>query len=272
MRCNICESETILKFQTIVLKKYNVQYFQCTKCNFIQTEQPYWLDEAYDNAITDTDIGLISRNIEYSEVVAKITYNHFNPKAKFLDYGGGYGMFVRLMRDKGFDFFRQDKYCKNLFSQYFDINDLPINERKFELITAFEVFEHIENTQELLNELFYFSDTILFSTLLQPENFNEPSDWWYVAARQGQHISLFSLNSLQILAEKYKCNLYTDKHSLHILTHKTFLENPFAPSQKDSFITRKLKQLLKISVKNEKIIQNNSLLQKDVEYLNRKFD
>jgi hypothetical protein len=50
---------------------------------------------------------------------------------------GGYGMFVRLMRDGGFDFHREDPLCDNLFAQGFDRQD----DGTFELVTAFEVFE-----------------------------------------------------------------------------------------------------------------------------------
>ena len=64
----------------------------------------------------------------------------FDPKAKFLDYGGGYGMLVRLMRNYGFDFYYFDKYCQNLFANGFDLKDSACS--RFELLTAFELFEH----------------------------------------------------------------------------------------------------------------------------------
>ena len=63
--CLICNHEIKKIFNTDVLNKYKVDYFQCLNCNFIQTEKPYWLDEAYSDAITKLDIGIIYRNINF---------------------------------------------------------------------------------------------------------------------------------------------------------------------------------------------------------------
>ncbi len=38
----------------------------------------------------------------------------------FLDYAGGYGVFTRLMRDIGFDFYWHDPYTQNLFANGFE--------------------------------------------------------------------------------------------------------------------------------------------------------
>jgi hypothetical protein len=45
-------------FRHTVLRKYDVQYFQCGGCGFLQTETPYWLDEAYSSAIVTADTGI----------------------------------------------------------------------------------------------------------------------------------------------------------------------------------------------------------------------
>ncbi len=42
--------------------KYEVQYYRCPECYFAQTEDPYWLDEAYQNALNLSDTGLLFRN------------------------------------------------------------------------------------------------------------------------------------------------------------------------------------------------------------------
>jgi hypothetical protein len=105
-------------FNTDVLNKYKVDYFQCLNCNFIQTEKPYWLDEAYSDAITKLDIGIIYRNINFSNTITQFFKNNlFSSDGIYLDYGGGYGIFVRMMRDKGFNFYRQDVFCNNLFAK-----------------------------------------------------------------------------------------------------------------------------------------------------------
>src|SRR6187551_714050 len=139
VKCKICASATSDLFSAKVLGKYDVKYFKCNNCGFVQTQEPYWLQEAYSSAITVQDIGLVSRNYLYAQICRSIIKLFFSRKTKFLDYGGGYGMFVRLMRDKGFDFYRYDTYCKNMFAEGFDDK----GELDYELITAFEVFEHL---------------------------------------------------------------------------------------------------------------------------------
>jgi hypothetical protein len=44
----------------------------------------------------------------------------FDANNRFIDYGGGYGLFVRLMRDAGFDYYWFDKFCDNVLSKGFE--------------------------------------------------------------------------------------------------------------------------------------------------------
>ena len=59
MNCKICNTPSVEFVTKQVLTKYNVKYYRCSSCQFIQTEEPYWLDEAYNKAITKLDIGLV---------------------------------------------------------------------------------------------------------------------------------------------------------------------------------------------------------------------
>jgi 2-polyprenyl-3-methyl-5-hydroxy-6-metoxy-1,4-benzoquinol methylase len=199
-----------------VLGKYDVKYFKCDACDFIQTEEPYWLGEAYGNAITQLDLGLVYRNEYLSSVVTTIINSFFNTGTQFLDYGGGYGLFVRMMRDRGFEFYRQDIYCENLFAKYFDITDLPPSS-KFDMLTAFEVFEHLPEPIAEMKKMLSYSDTILFTTELQPAEPNALKNWWYFTPETGQHVSLYSRKSLNKLAEKFNLHLLSH-NNLHLLS------------------------------------------------------
>src|SRR5688572_15218026 len=121
MHCKICAGTSEPFAVATVLEKHQVQYFVCSHCGFVQTEEPYWLEEAYSEAITRADIGLVGRNVLGSEQVKLLILAFFNDRGKFLDYGGGYGMFVRLMRDAGLNFYLYDQYCENLFAKGFDV-------------------------------------------------------------------------------------------------------------------------------------------------------
>ena len=118
--CRICTFSVSEVFSANLLKKYSVKYFQCSKCGYVQTEDPFWLEEAYYSSINDSDTGMMMRNLWHRNVTTTLIYFLFNTKGQFLDYGGGYGVFVRLMRDIGFDYYWQDKYRENLFAQGFE--------------------------------------------------------------------------------------------------------------------------------------------------------
>jgi len=105
MHCIICRKESQQFFKAKILDKYEIKYYYCLECGFINTEKPYWLDEAYKNPINKTDTGILSRNINLSRITSLIIYFNYDKKGVFLDYAGGHGTFTRLMRDIGFDFF-----------------------------------------------------------------------------------------------------------------------------------------------------------------------
>ncbi|MCC3567089.1 MULTISPECIES: methyltransferase domain-containing protein [unclassified Microcoleus] len=218
LKCKVCESDSHHFAMGKVMGKYDVDYFQCSNCGFVQTEEPYWLDEAYSQPIASSDVGLAFRNLSFSQITQILLFNFFNHQAKFLDYGGGYGLFVRLMRDGGFDFYWLDKFCQNIFAQGFEIDSVTNNQ--FELVTAFEVFEHLVHPIDDLKELFKISRNILLSTELLPESNPKPDEWWYYVLHEGQHVSLYTAKSLSILAAKFNLNFYSNGSSLHLITEK----------------------------------------------------
>ena len=223
--CKICRSETNVIFNAEVLHKYDVQYFQCNSCEFIQTEHAYWLSEAYSNAITSQDIGLLYRNYFTLPLLRTIIKLYFDKNKKFVDFGGGYGVLVRLMRDSGFDTYRSDKYCENLFAAGFD--DGVAGER-YELLTSFEVFEHLDDPLREVAKMLEFSDNIFFSTEIQPRrDIQKPDNWWYIMPETGQHIALYSLKSLECLAKKLGLNFYTNGVNYHLFTKKTLNKSVF---------------------------------------------
>lgn len=147
----------------------------------------------------------------------------YSSKKRFLDYGGGYGLFVRMMRDKGYNYYIRDQYCQNIFVRNFAIKELKDN-NKFELVTAFEVFEHFTNPIDEIAKFFEYSDSILFSTTLQPlKKIESIADWWYFVPETGQHVSFYSYNTLKFIASKFDVYLYSNGRNLHVISKKKFL-------------------------------------------------
>jgi len=224
MQCKICKSPASLLGTYEIIGKYSVRWFRCQTCGFTQTEEPFWLKEAYSCPINKTDVGVISRNVTNAHIANAVIVFFFNPAARFLDYGGGYGIFCRMMRDKGFDFYRYDKYCQNIFAAGFDKDDL--SDIRFELVTAFEVFEHFSDPLVDIDGLFELSSNIFFSTVLLPEANPKPGEWWYYGLEHGQHIALYTEESLRYFAKSKGLNLYSNGKNYHLFSKKKL--SPFA--------------------------------------------
>lgn len=229
MKCKICNSYSNCAFTIQVLKKYDAKYFKCNNCGYLFVENPFWLDEAYQDSINISDTGLIDRNISFSKILAVLIYFNFNSGGKFLDYAGGYGIFTRLMRDIGFDFYWQDIYTQNLLAKGFeaDVN----HDIKYELITAFEVFEHLVDPKEEITRMLQQSDTIVFSTELLPNDMPEPGKWWYYGFEHGQHISFYSKTTFKWLADYFGLKYYYI-NGVHFLTSKKINYSAMAVEKK----------------------------------------
>lgn len=279
--CKICNSNLTKIFTGKILNKYSVDYFHCDKCLFIQTEEPYWLDEAYNSgAISALDVGILSRNlilINRTKIILSKLFPNLN-NLTGVDYGGGHGIFVRMIRDLGFNFYRQDMYAENLYARYFDVNDLP-KSKKYDILTAFEVLEHLPNPIEEIKKMFNYADILLFSTELQPSNdLNELENWWYMAFETGQHVSFYNKTTFQEIAKIFNAYYYTDSINLHIVSRTKFLENPFTP-EKTTPIKKTIIQRIvsKINNKvnrgaavNSSYVNPESLTMVDFEYVKNK--
>lgn len=216
MQCKICKTEIKKCFSEKIMHKYVVDYFHCSNCDFVQTEEPYWLNEAYSRPINLSDTGYMKRNLFNSKRLTILLYLLFGKNGRYLDYAGGYGVFVRLMRDIGFDFFWDDKFTKNLFSADFKWDQ----NSNIDAITLFEVFEHFSDPITEIKTLLKISDTLIFSTDLHPNPLPKPKDWYYYGLDHGQHIAFYSRKTFELIAKKFNLNYYNLNSSFHILSKK----------------------------------------------------
>lgn len=221
MTCSICKQKSERLFSGKILGKYNIDYFHCTTCGFTETEKPrYWLEEAYDSPMNLSDTGVLERNIYFSHKVSALIHNFFDINAQYLDYSGGYGVFTRLMRDIGYDFYWNDPYTKNLLARGFEYD--PGKQKKIELLTTFEVFEHLVDPVKEISDMLKVADTVVFSTQLVPEPIPAPSEWWYYGLEHGQHISLYRPETLTYIANKLGVDVFSHGE-FHMFTKKKLI-------------------------------------------------
>ena len=232
--CPICQGKSEVVFSATILGKYKIDYFYCEICGFLQTEKPFWLDEAYSHAISDLDTGLVGRNLRVAKIFTCILYNLFSHEGRYVDVGGGHGLLTRLMRDIGFDYYWIDKYCDNLFARGFEATPmvLPVT-----ALSSVEVFEHIHEPISFIQEYFeaFKTRTIIFTTVTF-EGEPPPIDWWYYALDSGQHISFYQKRTLAYIARYLGCKYYFVVGDFHILTDNLLNETYLNIFKKDILI------------------------------------
>ncbi len=89
---------------------------------------------------------------------------------------------------------------------------------QFELLTAFEVFEHLVDPLAEVEQMLRLSPNILFSTFLVPQATPTIDEWWYYGPEHGQHVSLYTREALRRLGEHFGLRLISNGRFMHLLT------------------------------------------------------
>ena len=80
--CRLCHGPTAFLFCQRVLHRHDVPYFRCANCDLIQSEEPWWLGEAYSSAICSFDTGAIARNMLVRLTTAIAWLLNITPQSK----------------------------------------------------------------------------------------------------------------------------------------------------------------------------------------------
>lgn len=214
MSCPICGAPESPFAEALVRGRHPARYLRCEACGYVRVENPHWLQEAYaDHALDALDTGIAARNIDLAERTAALLAWHWPDTGTCLDHGGGSGLLVRLLRDRGYDFRWRDPYCQNLFARGFEAEPGA----RYGVLTAFEVIEHLPDPLASLHAWSQEADTLILSSELLPAHDNRPGQWHYYMLEGGQHIGFFSVPALQALARRLGLRLASDGRWLHVL-------------------------------------------------------
>lgn len=181
----------------------SIEYVLCTRCGFsFAPEFAHWSLDQFAERIYNDQYVLVDPDYVHARPLgnaANLT-EMFGGSAgaiRHLDYGSGAGALVKELGKSGWNSASYDPFV----DRDVRLEDLG----QFDLITAFEVFEHVADVQQLmrnLRSLLRPGGVVFFSTLLSNGNIQLGArlTWWYASPRNG-HISLFSRNSLALLAK-----------------------------------------------------------------------
>lgn len=229
--CPICKT-ACLPFDVVDLNKsceeprgkyltpaeYPIYYFLCGACGFCFAPEMYTWDldkfEAliYNNQYVLVDPDYLDTRPRANAKNLQTMFPNLPSTVRHLDYGGGNGLFAQLLRESNWESVSYDPFI--------DRNTSPKQLGKFDLITAFEVFEHVPDVQSLmanLRSLLSKDGLVLFSTLLSDGNIQprQRLSWWYASPRNG-HVSLYSRKSLAILAQDSGFNFGSFNDGFHV--------------------------------------------------------
>ncbi len=215
--CKVCRSKTrlfdILDFgrQCSISPIYPdgllgipVFYHQCEKCGFVFTtffdsfESQHWKEFIYneDYARIDPDYTGV-RSSRNARVVKAAIGSWWHRDSIGCDYGGGKGYLAERLRKYSLKFDSVDP---------FDISLTTVAPGDYSMVSAFEVIEHFSDPTASFNQLNKLCNKerclLLISTTLIDKKLapGQLSSWWYAAPRNG-HISLYSKQSMEWLAQ-----------------------------------------------------------------------
>lgn len=193
-----------------------VRYHLCDRCGFcFAPELLSWSFEQFERQIYNDDYGKVDPDYKRERPLGNaglVDQLFGKSKVSHLDYGGGSGLLSETLRGRGWSSRSYDPFV----DRELRVADLG----KFDLVTAFEVFEHVPDIAALVEDLRMLvgpDGVILFSTLLSDGEIGRgrPLTWWYASPRNG-HISLFSKESLRLCLNKAGFNHASASANLHL--------------------------------------------------------
>jgi SAM-dependent methyltransferase len=195
----------------------SVHYCSCNSCGHIWTAcLDDWSDSDFQRNIYNDDYVLADPPFTYDRPARNAAMiddmvGEFRKGLAILDWGGGNGLMARMLAGRGY---------RNVISYDPFYGDNPLTPGlPFDLVTCFEVIEHVPDQRTLFADLASHvapDGALLFSTLVQPADIEELRlGWWYARPRNG-HIRLHSRESLELCLSREGLRLKSLSDEIHV--------------------------------------------------------
>ena len=165
--CPLCNGN---EYDKIATEWGRLRIVKCTECSLIyvsprlrEPEKTYW--GAKENYLKEAALIFegkkkSNRDVNYNADLQKI--KKLKPKGNFLDVGTNMGLFLRLARNQGWRLFgiepsptlseiAREKFELDVFTGY--LNENKFADSFFDIVTIIDVFEHIPNPLDMLQDV-----------------------------------------------------------------------------------------------------------------------
>ncbi len=202
--------------ENIGMNNKKIDYYYCYYCHFMfAPEMCNWgagefKEKIYNEHYHIVDPHSVSFRANHNQTMIMNNFPHLKSDIKHCDYGAGNGLLSQLLRDSG--------YVSKAFDPFYGVNEISAGE-KFNLITAFEVFEHHPRPHELFTNIFNLceDECLIFATTLTSDNYLETDgiNWQYLLPRNG-HVSIYSRLTLSAIARHYNYEFLSVNELSHL--------------------------------------------------------
>ncbi|AMO92918.1 methyltransferase domain protein [Collimonas fungivorans] len=198
-----------------------VYFYRCGSCGFTFTRAlDHWQNQDFATYIYNDDYArhdpdyLGARPQSNADMILK-SLGGMKDQISLLDYGSGLGMMADILGRNGFA----------SVASFDPFSSAQRPDRQFNMVTCFEVFEHVNDPVALVKDISSFlsaDGALLFSTLFCPQQAVDEGlhNWWYCAPRNG-HISFYTAEALTALAAPFDLRLHSFTDGLHALYRPT---------------------------------------------------
>ena len=199
-----------------------IYYYKCSHCDFIFTgdfdaaSDDEFKQYIYNDAYIDVDPDYESVRPQSNAKMIGDAFARQLSELTILDYGGGNGTLAKLLSQAG----AKQADCYDPFHGTHSARP----QQKYQLITAFEVAEHVPDPLATFRDMAALlcedEGALLFSTLVQPNNIDDmKARWWYIGPRNG-HISIHSFKSLSLCLANVGLSLTSHNQGIHMAYRK----------------------------------------------------
>ena len=227
MECLVCNNNSFKKF--LSKNKFHPEYLKCKKCGFVfAPPQKDFIYRRFNYAPKKTDetkIRLLNYELRYQLIDKYLN----KEKPVFLDVGTNDGIFIKLLKSKNIQStgiepntdavnHARNNYGISLINAKFEDYNFTKN---YDVITLFNVFEHVTNPQEIIEKIkeISSSNALLVLELPNIHYFFPRISFGYWHHFQSTHYWFFNKKTLRIFLEKHGFQLKSMGYIPKIVTY-----------------------------------------------------